>query len=85
MLPDGRSEGGVGFQVAEVGAFHLRVDQPFVGIKNFAGNHIVEHAQSESLLGFEKPLEILATILANLSRNSFLWQPRVICQTESRM
>ena len=39
------------------------------------GHHVVEHAQAEALLGFEKPLEITTPVSAKLQQKSFLVAP----------
>jgi glutaredoxin-related protein len=39
------------------------------------GHHIVEHAQAEALLGFEKPLEITTPVSAKLQQKFFLVAP----------
>jgi len=38
-------------------------------------HHVVEHAQTEALLGFEKPLEITTPISAKLEQKFFLVAP----------
>ena len=36
------------------------------------GHHVVEHAQAEPLLGFEKPLEIPVAVSRKLEKEFFL-------------